>query len=67
MGKTIHSIAVHDLPNKWEDLIPGLLGHIYFNANPDKTFLVQNVQPGMSKLYKQYKYTSFFLPLPLLI
>ena len=33
MAKTVHSIDVHDLPDKLPEIIPALLGHIYLNSN----------------------------------
>ena len=34
MAKTIHSIPLNDSPDKWTELLPALLVHIYFNTNP---------------------------------
>ena len=67
MTKTIHSLVVNDFPYKWSEILPDLLGHIYFNFNPGQALWVHNAHPYMRKVCNQYKYKSFSLLMPLSI
>ena len=67
MTKTIHSLVVNDFPYKWSEILPDLLGQIYFNFNLGQALWVHNAHPYMRKVCNQYKYKSFSLLMPLSI
>ena len=52
--KTIHSITVHDFPDKWSEILLELLGKIYFNNNKGQSLLEHNAQPAPRKVRKKY-------------
>jgi hypothetical protein len=58
MGETVHSIALHDFPDKWPDLLPVLLHAISLNADPSQALRVHNALLAMRKVCKRYEYKS---------
>jgi len=58
MAETVHSIAVHDFPDKWPELLPALLGQISLNADPSQALRVHNALLALRKVCKRYEYKS---------
>jgi len=58
-AETLHSILIHDFPEKWPDLIPTLLGTIQQAASqPDQGLRVHNALVALRKVCKRYEYKS---------
>lgn len=58
MAETLHSIAIHDFPDKWPELLPLLLQAIAQNADPSQVLRVHNALLAMRKVCKRYEYKS---------
>jgi len=58
MAETVHSIAVHDFPDKWPHLLPSLLNQISMNADPSQALRVHNALLALRKVCKRYEYKS---------
>ena len=58
MAETLHSIAIHDFPEKWPELLPSLLHAISLNADPTQALRVHNALLAMRKVCKRYEYKS---------
>ena len=58
MAETIHSIAIHDYPEKWPELLPQLLQAISLNADPTQALTVHNALLALRKVCKRYEYKS---------
>jgi len=58
MAETLHSIAVHDFPDRWPDLLPVLLGVVAQNADPAQALRVHNSLLSLRKVCKRYEYKS---------
>lgn len=58
-AETLHSILIHDFPDKWPELIPNLLGTIQQAANQANQGLrVHNALVALRKVCKRYEYKS---------
>mmetsp|Transcript_2586 Transcript_2586/g.5551 ORF Transcript_2586/g.5551 Transcript_2586/m.5551 type:complete len:1070 (-) Transcript_2586:974-4183(-) len=58
MAETLHSIAIHDFPETWPELLPTLLQTISQNADPSQALRVHNALLAMRKVCKRYEYKS---------
>eukprot|EP00548_Thalassiothrix_antarctica_P003614 CAMPEP_0194146922 /NCGR_PEP_ID=MMETSP0152-20130528/22408_1 /TAXON_ID=1049557 /ORGANISM="Thalassiothrix antarctica, Strain L6-D1" /LENGTH=1062 /DNA_ID=CAMNT_0038847579 /DNA_START=36 /DNA_END=3224 /DNA_ORIENTATION=- len=58
LAETLHSIAIHDFPEKWPSLIPTLLNTISLNSDPSKALAVHNALLALRKVCKRYEYKS---------
>ena len=58
LAETLHSIAVHDFPDQWPQLIPTLLNTISQSSDPNKALAVHNALLALRKVCKRYEYKS---------
>eukprot|EP00566_Odontella_aurita_P002311 CAMPEP_0113571984 /NCGR_PEP_ID=MMETSP0015_2-20120614/25852_1 /TAXON_ID=2838 /ORGANISM="Odontella" /LENGTH=1096 /DNA_ID=CAMNT_0000474985 /DNA_START=725 /DNA_END=4015 /DNA_ORIENTATION=+ /assembly_acc=CAM_ASM_000160 len=58
MAETVHSVAVHDFPDEWPDLLPKLLGQISRSDDPSQALRVHNALLALRKICKRYEYKS---------
>ena len=58
LAETLHSIAVHDFPENWPQLVPTLLNMISQSNDPSKTLAVHNALLALRKVCKRYEYKS---------
>ena len=58
MAETLHSIAIHDFPDKWPNLLPSLLQSISLNSDPSQALRVHNALLALRKVCKRYEYKS---------
>ena len=58
MAETLHSIAIHDFPSTWPELLPLLLQSISLNADPSQALRVHNALLALRKVCKRYEYKS---------
>mmetsp|Transcript_7566 Transcript_7566/g.11844 ORF Transcript_7566/g.11844 Transcript_7566/m.11844 type:complete len:1061 (+) Transcript_7566:86-3268(+) len=58
LAETLHSIAIHDFPEKWPSLVPTLLHTISQNNDPAKALSVHNALLALRKVCKRYEYKS---------
>ena len=65
MSKTIQYIDVHNLPDKWLELLADILGQIYSNVYLGQALWVHNAQTELRKLFNKYNYKCFLLLLTL--
>jgi len=58
MAETVHSIAIHDFPDNWPNLLPTLLHQIAQSADPAQALRVHNALLALRKICKRYEYKS---------
>jgi len=58
LGETVHSIAVHDFPEKWPKLLPTLLQTISQSNDPSLALRVHNALLALRKVCKRYEYKA---------
>lgn len=58
LAETLHSIAIHDFPDKWPALVPTLLNMISQSNDPAKALAVHNALLALRKVCKRYEYKS---------
>ena len=58
MAETVHSIAIHDFPDKWPNLLPTLLHQIAQSPDPAQALRVHNALLALRKICKRYEYKA---------
>ena len=59
LAETLHTIVIHDFPERWPELVPTLLGTIQQGANdPAQALRVHNALLALRKVCKRYEYKS---------
>jgi hypothetical protein len=58
LAETLHSIAIHDFPDKWPRLVPTLLHTISQSNDHTKALAVHNSLVALRKVCKRYEYKS---------
>jgi hypothetical protein len=58
LAETLHSIAVHDFPDQWPQLVPTLLNMISQSMDASKALAVHNALLALRKVCKRYEYKS---------
>mmetsp|Transcript_3164 Transcript_3164/g.3583 ORF Transcript_3164/g.3583 Transcript_3164/m.3583 type:complete len:1068 (+) Transcript_3164:211-3414(+) len=59
MAETLHTIVIHDFPERWPDLIPTLLQTVQQGAtDPSQALRVHNALLALRKVCKRYEYKS---------
>jgi len=58
MAETIHTIAIHDFPDNWPNLLPTLLQTISQSSDPSQALRVHNALLALRKVCKRYEYKS---------
>lgn len=59
LAETLHTIVIHDFPERWSDLIPTLLHTVQQGAtDPSQALRVHNALLALRKVCKRYEYKS---------
>ena len=58
MAETVYSIAIHDFPDSWPNLVPTLLQTIAQSNDPSLALRVHNALLALRKICKRYEYKS---------
>mmetsp|Transcript_12865 Transcript_12865/g.30078 ORF Transcript_12865/g.30078 Transcript_12865/m.30078 type:complete len:1070 (+) Transcript_12865:182-3391(+) len=59
MAETLHTIVIHDFPERWPELIPTLLQTVQSGAtDPSRALQVHNALLALRKVCKRYEYKS---------
>ena len=56
MAETLHSIAIHDFPQKWPSLLPTLLQAIALHNDGSQALRVHNALLSLRKICKRYEF-----------
>ena len=58
LAETLHSMAIHDFPDKWPNLLPTLLNQIAQSSDGSQALRVHNALLALRKICKRYEYKS---------
>lgn len=58
LAETLHSMAIHDFPDKWPNLLPTLLQQISLSSDGSQALRVHNALLALRKICKRYEYKS---------
>lgn len=58
LAETLHTIAIHDYPEKWPALLPNLMSVISQGNDPSQALRVHNALLAARKICKRYEYKA---------
>lgn len=58
LAETLHSISIHDYPEKWPALLPNLMSVITQGNDPSQALRVHNALLAIRKICKRYEYKA---------